>query len=147
MGFEADLMADAETEAEYARLSGTERRNMSEIAEEAEAQHAEAIADGLVTDLQRRSLTNVKEALAKAPKDVASNCTIELSHGGYVHVPYSPQEVRRLAVEAVERGDLFVDLNRLEGDPGGRQARGMLTFTVNPRNIVGIFPLVSQSNR
>lgn len=100
----------------------------------------------------------------------ANNSTIELVHGGYVHVKHSANEVAAKIEEArlasvvrhrvwhpdntPSRGQYvevpiagpppLIELERMEGT-SARQARGFPTVHLNINHIVGVFPLTSQS--
>lgn len=100
----------------------------------------------------------------------ANNSTIELIHGGSVHVNHTADEVAQ-KIEDARRESLvesrwrqgsvdgifehrtvtaapppLIELERVEGF-AARQARGFPTIRLNINHIVGVFPLISGSER
>lgn len=100
----------------------------------------------------------------------ANNSTVELAHGGYVHVKHSAEAVAE-KIEAAREASVvsrnewlpsnvpaggawverffsapppMIELERMEGSDA-RHARGFPTVNLNINHIVGVFPLTSQS--
>lgn len=74
----------------------------------------------------------------------ANNCTIELVHGGTVHVEADHDMLHAQWADA-RVGGFLLRVKRMTGDPGGRKARSFPDVDLNPDHIVGIFPLSSTS--
>lgn len=82
----------------------------------------------------------------------ASHCTIELSHGGRVHLGEPMKDVCRKVADARRgRGNLrstpmeaagFITLSRIAGDPSiSKQSRSWLEFQVDASAVIAIFPI------
>lgn len=98
----------------------------------------------------------------------ANNSTIELVHGGTLHVKHTADEVAQKIAKARQdavvwipvfdrvSGDLverpfpsvppLIEVERMEGHTA-RRARGFNTVRLNIEHIVGVFPLISGSER
>lgn len=76
----------------------------------------------------------------------ANNCTIELVHGGSIHVAHTPEEVKtwmQLAIMAP--GLSLIRLERVTSF-AARATRGFHDVDVNPAHITAIYPLTSRSD-
>lgn len=73
----------------------------------------------------------------------ANNCTIELVHGGSVHVSHTLAEIQERRRSA-HHSNTLVELERSTG-AAAREARGFTTIALHPDHIVGVFPLISGS--
>lgn len=75
-----------------------------------------------------------------------NNTTIELSHGGTVHVAHTPSEIATRIWDAENvMKTRFVVLERMTAFDN-RADRGFPQVHLDPRHIVGIFPLTSRSD-
>jgi hypothetical protein len=80
------------------------------------------------------------------------SCTVELVHGGWLHVAMKPSEVRERIWNAenaaqISRGARVMVTLRRSSSFITRQAQGFEDVDVNPQYIVGIFPLQTGSDR
>jgi hypothetical protein len=75
----------------------------------------------------------------------ANNCTIELVHGGTVHVEEDYEDLSRRWEECFLTGQPFRVLR--SENYMSREARGFRAVSLNPTHVVGIYPLTSTSWR
>ncbi len=76
----------------------------------------------------------------------ANNVTIELVHGGSIHVAHTADDVRSRMLDALCTGSpSVVRLERVTAFDS-RQARGFPEVDIFVKHIVGIYPLTSRSD-
>lgn len=79
----------------------------------------------------------------------ANNCTIELVHGGSVHVIHTSDEIQHMISETHRLGQQsrrvgFIRVQRSTSH-ASRTSRGFPEIDLAVAHIVGIFPLISRS--